>query len=174
MSPDNQCAAGPDNQSLVTVGDGLVQACTDHVLCVAFESASVWFWKCFQSPGNMAVRAVVLGDAGGVHHLLISTPFFVRKDLYFWILAEGWLPLERKKLASQCSSRDAPCLTALLVYSSIHFKAASGIFIHTGTNKCSLKTAGAFHLYYLMPLQSASNPTALKNEILFKSHSYFF
>lgn len=41
MSPDNQCAAGPDNQSLVTAGNGLAQAYTDHVLCVAFESASV-------------------------------------------------------------------------------------------------------------------------------------
>lgn len=174
MSPDNQCAAGPDNQSLVTAGNGLAQAYTDHVLCVAFESASVWFWKCFPSLGTMAGRALVLGDGGGVHQLLILTPFFVRNDLYLWILAKGGLPPDRKKLASQCSSRDAPCLAALLVCSSVHSKSALGIFIHTSTNKCLLKTAGALHLYYLMALQPAPNPTAFENEILCKSHSYFF
>lgn len=110
----------------------------------------------------------------GVYQLLISTPFSVRKDLYLWILAEGRLPPDRKKLASQCLSRDAPCLTAPLVCSSVHSRSALGIFIDTGTNKCLLKTAGALHLYYLMPLQPASNPTALKNEILCKPHSYFF
>lgn len=70
--------------------------------------------------------------------------FSVRKDLYLWILAEGWLPPDRKKLTFQCSSRDAPCLTVLPVCPSIHFKAALGIFILTSTNKCSLETVGPF------------------------------
>lgn len=68
MSPDNQWAAGADNPSPVTAGDGLVQACTDNVLC-AFESASEWLWRCLPALGAVAVRAAGLGDAGGVHQL---------------------------------------------------------------------------------------------------------
>lgn len=125
--------------SCVSIGNGLVQANTDSLLCAVFESASVWFRMSLLVLGTGAVRIAVFGDAGGVQQLLIPTTLFVRRDLYLWIPAKSCLPPDRKKLASQCSPRHAAYLTALLVWSSIHFKAVLGIFIHTSTNTYSLK-----------------------------------
>lgn len=125
----------------------------------------------------MAARAAFFGDVGGLQQLLLSTPLFVRKDLYLWILAKSWLPPDRKELAYWCSSRDATCLTALLVCSSIHFKAVLWICIHTSTNKCSLKTVGALQqCLVFLSLKSApqSNHTAVEKEVLCQSYSYFF